>query len=85
MAEATHDRPPAAAARCADLTGHVCPMTFVRFKLEIDKLAPGELLEIILKAGEQIQNVPRSIKAEGHKIEGVKEEGSKFRLLVRKG
>ena len=85
MAEATHDRPPAAAARCADLTGHVCPMTFVRFKLEIENIAPGQLIEIVLSEGDQMQNVPRSIKAEGHKIESVKEEGSKFRLLVRKG
>jgi len=60
-------------------------MTIVRFKLEIDKLAPGELLEIILKAGEQIQNVPRSIKDEGHKIESVKEENGRFRIVVRKG
>ena len=74
-----------ARARCVDLTGYVCPMTFVRFKLEIDKLGPGDRLEIILKRGEQIQNVPRSIKAEGHQIQSVKDENGTFRIVVRKG
>jgi len=71
--------------RSADLTGVVCPMTFVRFKLEIEKIALGQVLEILLREGEQMQNVPRSIKAEGHHIESVKLEAGKHRLLVRKG
>ena len=70
--------------RVADLTGYVCPMTFVRFKLEIEKIGPGQALEIVLKEGEQMRNVPRSIKAEGHHIESIRQEAGKYRLLVRK-
>jgi len=85
MTNIADERQEQAGPRSVDLTGYVCPMTFVRFKLEIDKLAAGERLEIILKRGEQIQNVPRSIKAEGHQIESVKDENGTFRLVVRKG
>lgn len=72
-------------ALLADLTGVVCPMTFVRFKLAIDKISPGEVLEIILNDGEQMQNVPRSVKEEGHRIESVRQEDDGYHLLVRKG
>ena len=71
-------------ARRVDLTGAVCPMTFVRFKLEIEKIAPGEAIEIILKEGEQMQNVPRSVKEEGHRIESVRQEEDGYHLVVRK-
>jgi len=81
MADAPQQAPP---GRVADLTGFVCPMTFVRFKLEIEKIAPGEAIEIVLKDGEQMRNVPRSIKAEGHRIEGIRQDAGKYRLLVRK-
>ena len=76
---------PEQVAKRADLTGVVCPMTFVRFKLAIEKIAPGEILEIILNEGEQMQNVPRSIKEEGHRVESVKQEDDGYHLLVRKG
>ena len=72
-------------AKPADLTGVVCPMTFVRFKLAIEKISPGEILEIILNEGEQMQNVPRSIKEEGHRVESVRQEDDGYHLLVRKG
>lgn len=70
--------------RCVDLTGEVCPMTFVRAKLYLDEIGPGEVLEIVLKAGEQMQDLPRSIKNEGHQIESVREDGGRYHLLVRR-
>ena len=69
---------------CVDLTGEVCPMTFVRAKLHLDGIGPGEVLEIVLKAGEQMQDVPRSIKNEGHRIENVTRDGDRYHLLVRR-
>lgn len=69
-----------------DVTKDVCPITFVRAKLTLEELQTGDIMELILNGGEPIQNVPRSIKDEGHKILKVEElpEG-KFRLLVEKG
>ena len=42
-----------------DITELTCPMTWVRTKLELDKLAPGEALE----------NVPRSAADAGHDVQ----------------
>ncbi len=51
-----------------DLRGVACPMNFVKTKLFIDKLKAGELLTVLLDAGEPAENVTSSVKAEGHAI-----------------
>jgi sulfite reductase (ferredoxin) len=55
-----------------DLRGVLCPMNFVKTKIELSALNSGDLLEILLDNGEPIQNVPGSIRNEGHTI--LKEE-----------
>lgn len=49
-----------------DITDQVCPMTFVRTKLAIERLAPGDVLEVRLKGREPLENVPRSTREHGH-------------------
>jgi len=73
------------AVREIDLTGEVCPMTFVRAKLHLDGIAVGDAVTLVLKAGDQIRNVPRSLRDEGHRIEAVRQDGDRYHLLVRKG
>jgi len=68
-----------------DITSDVCPITFVKTKLKLEQLNTGEILEVILNDGEPIQNVPRSVKGEGHKIVLVEQTGDKYRLLIEKG
>ena len=68
-----------------DLSAEVCPMTFVKAKLYLEALQPGELIEFVLNAGEHMRSVPRSIKEDGHRVEAVHREGGKCRLLVRRG
>jgi len=69
-----------------DLTGEVCPMTFVKTKMKLDEMESGQILEVILPSGEPMRSVPISIKEEGHKIVKVhKEDGSRFRLTIEKG
>ncbi len=68
-----------------DLRGVMCPINFVKTKLKLETLETGEVLELVLDSGEPIQNVPKSIKEEGHKILEVKKEGEHFRLKVQKG
>ncbi len=45
-----------------------CPMTWVRTKVELDRLDPGETLEVTLPAGEAVENVPRSAREAGHDV-----------------
>lgn len=67
-----------------DLRGVMCPINFVKTKLKLEAMNPGEILEVILDSGDPIQNVPKSIKEEGHKIVEVKKEGEFFRLKVQR-
>ena len=51
-----------------DITNLICPMTFVRTKLMIEKIDVGEVLEVRLKGKEPLENVPRSARQHGHDV-----------------
>ncbi len=51
-----------------DYRGVVCPMNFVKTKIDLAPLKSGDQLEVLLDDGEPIENVPGSVKMEGHKI-----------------
>ena len=51
-----------------DITDVVCPVTFVKAKVALEELDEGQVLSIRMNDGEPVQNVPRSIKEEGHQI-----------------
>lgn len=51
-----------------DITGEVCPMTFVRTKLRLERMQPGEVLRVRLNGGEPLRNVPRAARDEGHDV-----------------
>jgi TusA-related sulfurtransferase len=51
-----------------DITADVCPMTFVRTRLALDRLASGAVLKLRLRGEEPRQNVPRQAVALGHTV-----------------
>ncbi len=51
-----------------DITADVCPMTFVRTKLLIERMASGQTAEIRLRGAEPLANVPRAVAAQGHEV-----------------
>ena len=67
-----------------DITDQVCPMTFVKTRLLIDRMAPGQIAEILLNGGEPLTNVPRSVEEHGHAVLSIEAEGDAHRLRVRK-
>ncbi len=68
-----------------DITDVVCPTTFVKAKVALEELDDGQILEIKLSDGEPVQNVPRSIKEEGHKVLKLIDNGDgTYMLIVRK-
>ena len=72
-------------ARTLDVKGQVCPLTFVRSKLALEKLALGEVLEIVVDHEPAAVNVPRSMEHEGQKVLKVEQSGAaEWRLFVRK-
>ena len=72
-----------------DITGEVCPMTFVKTKLLIEKMPVGQVAEVRLKGQEPLLNVPRSLRELGHVILSIEPEADQagdgvHRLRVRK-
>ncbi|MBF0373920.1 MAG: sulfurtransferase TusA family protein [Alphaproteobacteria bacterium] len=72
-----------------DITGEVCPLTFVKTKLLIEKMRAGEVAEIRLKGAEPLANVPRSVRELGHEImtfapENGETDAGVHRLWIRK-
>ena len=51
-------------------------MTFVRTKLMIEKMQPGETLEVRLQGAEPLENVPRSVREIGHEVVSITPEDS---------
>ena len=68
-----------------DITDKVCPLTFVKAKVTLDELDDGEVLAIRMNDGEPVQNVPRSIKEEGHQILKLEDnDDGTYTLYVKK-
>ena len=68
-----------------DITDVNCPITFVKTKVALEELDDGDLLEVRLNDGEPVQNVPRSLKEEGHKVlELTQNDDGTYRLIVQK-
>ncbi len=68
-----------------DITDVVCPVTFVKAKVALEELDDGEILSVHMNDGEPVQNVPRSIKDEGHQIlKLIDNEDGTYDLIVRK-
>ncbi len=70
--------------RTRDLRGVACPMNFVKTKIELSGMKSGELLEILLDDGAPIQNVPGSLRNEGHYILEQKKNENFWSVLIRK-
>lgn len=68
-----------------DITSEHCPMTFVRTKLKLAQMAPGDTLEVLLSEGEPLENVPRSAEEQGFRVEAVEHvNGTTHRVVITK-
>jgi TusA-related sulfurtransferase len=74
-----------AADRRLDITAETCPMTFVRTRLELDRMAPGQTLLVLLRGEEPRRNVPRTAREQGHQVLEERDGADGItRLLLRK-
>jgi TusA-related sulfurtransferase len=67
-----------------DLRGVMCPYNYVKTKLKLEGMGPGQILAVILDEGEAIQNVPRSVRNDGHTVIQQEQYQSGYRVLIRK-
>lgn len=61
-------------------------MTFVRTRLALDRLAPGEQLLVRLRGEEPRRNVPRTAAEQGHHVVSVETDSNGVTsVLLRRG
>jgi TusA-related sulfurtransferase len=70
-----------------DLRPYACPLTYVKTRIALERLAEGERLELWLSAGEPVESVPRSAEEEGHRVVVVEPLGqgqAEYRVVIEK-
>jgi tRNA 2-thiouridine synthesizing protein A len=69
-----------------DITSEVCPMTFVRTRLALDRMQPGQTLLVHLRGEEPLRNVPRTAREQGHEVLSLDTDSTGVaHLLLRRG
>jgi tRNA 2-thiouridine synthesizing protein A len=75
-----------AADRDIDITGDVCPMTFVKTRIALDRLSAGQTLLVRLRGEEPLRNVPRTATEQGNTVLDQRQDADGTTLLlIRKG
>ena len=60
-------------------------MTFVKTKLELEKLDPGDKLEVLLTKGEPLNNVPKSATEQGFKVQEIEKISDEiYKVLIER-
>ncbi|MCB8880925.1 sulfurtransferase TusA family protein [Acidisoma cellulosilytica] len=70
-----------------DVTAETCPMTFVRTRLMLERLAEGALLRVRLRGPEPRDSVPRMAETQGHVIVEriLDEDPDILEIIIRRG
>jgi len=68
-----------------DITKEHCPMTFVKTKIELSKLATGEQLEVLVTKGEPLDNIPKSAAEQGYTVNEVSQVTDNiYKIIITK-
>ena len=67
------------------LEGEICPMTFVKTRLQIEQINKNQTIKFIYDSEEAKINVPKSIKELGHEVLDIKNiDTNKFYIIIKK-
>ncbi len=67
-----------------DLRGTRCPLNYVRTRLQLERMAVGDRLEVWLDQGEPADQVPRSLRMDGQGVDILETSEGMFRILVER-
>jgi len=70
--------------RNLDCVGLYCPEPVFRTRQEIDKLAVGEVLEVIADDPASEEDIPRLVKRLGLELLEMHKEKDQFRFIIKK-
>ena len=66
-----------------DFRGVVCPLNYVKTKMALGTIRPGQVLQVLLDE-QGAKNVPESAAKDGHQILAVTPDAGHWRILIRK-
>ena len=67
-----------------DLRGTPCPLNWVKTKLRLEVMQPGQVLEVIVDDGSPARNVPRSAETDGHRVLAVTDGSGGVQVLIER-
>ncbi|WP_232068647.1 sulfurtransferase TusA family protein [Nitrospira sp. KM1] len=67
-----------------DLRGVICPYNFVKTKLKLEAMQEGQILSVLLDAGDPIKNVPQSVRNEGHTVLAEEPVNQSYRVTIQR-
>lgn len=67
-----------------DITREICPMTYVKTKLKLETMEKGQILEVTLREGEPLYNLPKSVEQEGHKVLDIYKDDPYYKILIER-
>jgi len=73
------------AERVLDIRGEVCPYTYVKTRLALEEMEPGQVLRVQVDHEPATRSVPRSVKMHGDEVVSVAPlGGGAWEIVVRK-
>ncbi|MBI2887266.1 MAG: sulfurtransferase TusA family protein [Chloroflexi bacterium] len=73
-----------AVAQVLDTSGELCPLPVIKTKLAMDKLAPGQVVQLIATDPGSKSDLPSWANSTGNSILEAREEQGKFVFLIQK-
>jgi len=70
--------------RNLDCVGLYCPEPVFRTRQELDKLAVGEVLEVIADDPAAEEDIPRLVKRLEHQLVEMRKEKGQFHFIIKK-
>jgi len=70
--------------RNLDCVGLYCPEPVFRTRQELDKLAVGEVLEVIADDPAAEEDIPRLVKRLEHQLVEMRKEKDQFHFIIKK-
>jgi tRNA 2-thiouridine synthesizing protein A len=67
-----------------DCQGYVCPHPQIYTKKALERLQPGEVLELVFDNASSSETIAAMVDASGHEIVARTQEGGKYRWKIRK-
>jgi tRNA 2-thiouridine synthesizing protein A len=68
-----------------DCVGLYCPIPIFNTTTEMEKIEPGDVLEMVTGDQAAVQDIPRWAKRAGHRLVKLSQVGEEYHFLIQKG